>query len=227
MDIFGEALLDYYFGRTEEILHLQNSYGDDEEMPVDLFFRNEEEMPELEILALSRCRGKILDIGAGAGSHALMMQQKFELHALEISEGACRVMHERGVLNVINQDIFSYQADRYDTILMLMNGIGLCGDFAGLERLLQHMKALLNAGGQIIFDSSDISYLYDGTENSSGKKQGEVSYRYLYKGLTGTWFDWLYVSAGDMKQIAEKHGFSFRLIYDDGEDQYLAALQLK
>ena len=74
MDIYGKALLDQFSGKRKSKLWLYNSYGHPEDMPVDIFFRAEADMPEMEIIALNRCRGKTLDIGAGVGSHALILQ---------------------------------------------------------------------------------------------------------------------------------------------------------
>ena len=77
MDVYGKALTDYYLNGKTDILHLFNSYLEPEEMPLDIFFRTEQEMPELELKALEMCAGKTLDVGAGVGSHALILQ---ELH---------------------------------------------------------------------------------------------------------------------------------------------------
>lgn len=126
MDIYGQALQDFYNQQSAEKLWLNNTYGEPEEMPVEVFFRDKEEMPEAELLALQLCRGKILDIGAGAGSHALILQERgFDVTALEISPGAANIMQKRGVKTVLQQDIFQYKTEKFDTLLLLMNGIGL------------------------------------------------------------------------------------------------------
>lgn len=229
VDIFGEALKDYYHNNNEHKLWLYNSYGEPEEMPVEVFFRDEADMPEFELLALAECRGSILDIGAGSGCHSLLLQElKNDVTALELSPSACTIMAERGIQNIINQDIFSFSPIKsYDTLLMLMNGIGVCGNYATLPSYLLHLKSMLKPDGKIIFDSSDISYLYDGTERHSGKEQGEVSYCYEYKKNKGAWFDWLYVAPQHMEQFASQAGLSFNLVYQDEQDQYLAILTQK
>ncbi|HUH33982.1 MAG TPA: class I SAM-dependent methyltransferase, partial [Daejeonella sp.] len=151
MDIFGQALLDYTQGTLDSKLWLHNNYGSPEEMPVDIFFRSEPEMPELELMAISLCKGKVLDIGAGVGSHALILQDKgFDITALEISASACQIMEARGVRKVINADIMQFSGAKFDTLLLLMNGIGLTGDLAGLSNFLNHAKTLLNPGGALI-----------------------------------------------------------------------------
>jgi SAM-dependent methyltransferase len=227
MDVFGAALLDQFNNNAVNTLWLHNNYGEPEEMPTDVFFRNADELPDLEELALKLCKGKVLDIGAGAGSHALILQQhKVDVTALEISLTACEIMRKRGVLKVVNCDVFDYEGSKYDTLLLLMNGIGLAESLDVLPSLLKKLKTLLNPGGQILFDSSDVSYLYQDIDLPEDTYFGEITYQYEYKGIKGAEFGWLYVDAETMQDIAEANGFSFSLLHDDGEDQYLAQLQL-
>ncbi|MFA6944799.1 MAG: methyltransferase domain-containing protein [Pedobacter sp.] len=227
MDIYGQALKDQYRGKLKSKLWLYNSYGHPEDMPVDIFFRPEADMPEMEIIAMDMCKGKTLDIGAGVGSHALIMQSKgIDVTALEISAKACEIMKHRGVKKVINADIFQYDTEQYETILLLMNGIGLCGDIRGLQHFLEYIKKLLLPSGQLIFDSSDIAYLYKPDDFISSNYYGEISYQYEYQKVKGKWFKWLYVDFDTIKALAEKSGWACELIYEDDMDQYLARLVL-
>jgi SAM-dependent methyltransferase len=159
-DIFGQALFDFYQHKSKHKLWINNTYGPKEQMPLDVFFRTKQQMPDLENLALSRCFDKVLDIGAGAGSHALILQELgLDVTALDISELAVTVMLQRGVKKAIAKDFFSYHGEKYDTLLLLMNGIGLCGTLQKLRVFLQHAKTLLKEGGRLIFDSSNIAYI--------------------------------------------------------------------
>jgi len=163
IDVLGEALYDYYSKSRRAKLWIHNKYGPKEEMPVAIYFRSGPKLLELERIALDNCTGKVLDIGAGAGSHALLLQKKgVDVTALEVSPKAVAVMRLRGVASVIEKDIFSFKEKGFDTVLLLMNGIGLVGNIAGLKAFLQHAKELLNPGGQLLFDSSDVAYLYEG-----------------------------------------------------------------
>ncbi len=227
MDIYGQALQDFFDGKPEHQLWLNNNYGGPEEMPVEVFFRPEAEMPEAESLALQLCRGKVLDIGAGAGSHALVLQeQNFEVTALELSPGAAAVMQKRGVKTVVQQDVFHYKTEKFDTLLLLMNGIGLTQNLTGLDRFLQHAKQLLLPGGQLIFDSSDIAYLYEGLPLPKNKYYGEISYQYQYKNQKGDWFNWLYIDQKTLLKTASKNGWLCEIKYEDDMDLYLAKLNL-
>lgn len=228
MDVFGKALTDFYkFGQSEK-LWLHNNYGEPEDMPVDIFFRQEDDIPELEEYALMLCKGKVLDIGAGAGVHSLLLQSKgLDITALDISKAAAEVMSSRGVRNVLNRDITSYTDSTYDTLLLLMNGIGLSGDIDGLKILLPHLKSLLKRNGQIILDSSDISYLYDCGNFPSERYYGEISYQYEYQGNKSNWFKWLYIDFEHLSANASSCGLSCEMIFEDGMDQYLARLRVE
>jgi SAM-dependent methyltransferase len=225
MDVFGLALTDQFLYGKAEVLWLHNSYDVPEEMPLDIFFRTAEEMPEIELMALELCRGKILDIGAGAGSHALLLQaQGQHVTAMDISPAAGRIMQQRGVLKVLAADINSYHAEQFDTLLLLMNGIGLTCTLEGFRSFLNHAQTLLRAGGQLIFDSSDIAYLYEEKVYTGTGYYGEVSYQYEYKGQKGDWFNWLYLDQETLKATSIACGWTCEILFDDDQDQYLARL---
>lgn len=226
-DIYGQALFDYFKRNNSAKLWINNKYGDKEEMPLDVYFRGEDELPDLEAYALSRCMGTVLDIGAGAGSHALILQELgYEVTAMDISGLAVAVMQQRGVKDAIEWDIFNYSEQKYDTLLLMMNGIGLCGTIEKLRLFLQHTKKLLNPGGQLLFDSSDIAYLYDHKVPATVEYYGELSYQYVYKGHKTDWFKWLYIDAEMLKTVARGEGWKADVLFDDGMDQYLAKLTL-
>jgi SAM-dependent methyltransferase len=223
-DILGHALYDHYHGLSKQKLWINNQYGPKEEMPIATYFRDEDNMPDLEWLALNECRGLVLDIGAGAGSHALALQARdIAVTALEISPVAVQVMHARGVIDTVLADIFTYNQDNFDTLLLLMNGVGLAGTIARLKLLLTHFHTLLNSGGQILFDSSDIAYLYEG-KLPEGAYYGEISYQYEYNRQKTDWFKWLYVDEQTMQTIATEAGFKLEVLLEDEFGQYLARL---
>lgn len=227
MDVFGNALQDQFTQHTAEILWLHNSYDEPEEMPMDLFFRTAEEMPDIELEAMDLCEGRVLDVGGGAGSHALILQERgFDVIALDISPAAVHIMKSRGIENVVEGDIFSYQGEKFDTLLFLMNGIGVTGTIEGFKNFLHHAKNLLHEDGQLLFDSSDISYLYDDMDMPADKYYGEVSYQYEYKGEKGEWFNWVYIDPQLLKKIAKELGWECHLLFDDGNDQYLAEMRV-
>jgi cyclopropane fatty-acyl-phospholipid synthase-like methyltransferase len=227
MDLFGQALTDQFLEGKADTLNLYTSLGDLEEMPLDLFFRAEEEMPELERYALELCHGKVLDIGAGVGSHALFLQKNhIDVTALDISPAACDIMQQRGVNQVICGNIDEVQLQKYDTLLMLMNGIGVFGKLKSFSLFLERAKNLINEGGQLLFDSSDITYAYEDGPLPGTHYFGEVSYQYEYKGIKGNWFDWLFIDQATLISTAYEAGWTCEVLYVDENDQYLARLFL-
>ncbi|WP_257667693.1 class I SAM-dependent methyltransferase [Parapedobacter tibetensis] len=227
-DVLGNALSDYLHGIKKEQLLIHASYGIIEVMPMEEYFRQPPDFPELEHIAVALCEGNVLDVGAGAGSHALYLQSLgMEVEALEISPKACAVMKERGVRRVIQHDFFEYRSGKYDTLLFLMNGIGIAGSLDGLKKLLRHCKSLLNAGGQLLFDSSDIAYLYaDGAIEKPQEYYGQIHYQYEYKGLKSPLFNWLFIDQKTLIQLAHADGWVVQVVYEDGNDQYLVRMEL-
>lgn len=225
MDVFGEALKDQFIKPPAETLWVHNSYDEPEEMPVDIYFRDEKEMPELELKALQLCKGKVLDVGAGVGSHALILQKRgFDVRGMDISPAAVSIMKQRGLKNAVEGNILTYTEGKYDTLLFMMNGIGLTGTIPGLKAFLKQVKHLLNPKGQLIFDSSDLSYLYQEVAFPLNGYYGEVSFRYEYKSIKGNWFKWIYVDQQTLKTIASAMGWEVTIVFEDEHDQYLARL---
>lgn len=227
-DIQGRALLDRFLGKEEVPLILHTSYGPPEPMPVDVFFRGIDDFSKLEKLALRYCKGTVLDIGAGAGSFALELQEKgLSVTALEISPLSCKIMQQRGVEQIEEGDFWSYSKGKYDTLLVMMNGIGLAGTLTRLPDFLNKLKELLAPGGQIICDSSDISYLYRGGKRPRDRYFGEIDYCYEYEGEKGDWFSWLYVDAPTLSAMCKLVGLKMEVLFRNRYDQYLAKIKLQ
>ncbi|NCD69153.1 class I SAM-dependent methyltransferase [Mucilaginibacter agri] len=223
-DILGQALHGYYTEKAKHKLWIHNKYGPKEEMPIATYFREEDDMPDLEWMAVEQCRGKVLDIGAGAGSHALFLQQEgHEVTAIDISPLSVQVMKDRGVNHVLQADIYTFNQGKYDTLLLLMNGIGLAGTIENLKRLLIHFKTLMAEDAQLLFDSSDVAYLYEGNLPTEGY-YGEIQYQYEYNKQTSDWFNWLYIDEHTLQAVAEEMGFNMDVLIEDEYGQYLARL---
>jgi len=226
-DVLGQALSDQYHKASPGKLWVHNKYGPKEKMPLQVYFREPDAMPELEWIALQQCRGKILDIGAGAGSHALCLQKMGQdITALDISPKAAEIMRLRGVQKIVCQDFFTLDTGQYDTLLLLMNGIGLAGTLSGLREFLRHARKLLGPGGRLIFDSSDIAYLYEGKPPAMKEYYGEILYQYEYKKERSDWFKWLFIDKKLVTEILASEGWSTRILMEDEYDQYLAVSQI-
>ncbi|MFA0960877.1 class I SAM-dependent methyltransferase [Roseivirga sp. BDSF3-8] len=228
-DLYGQALLDYQEG-NEKDLWIETSYGTTEEMPVSHFFREYDGLPDIEKVALQFCQGHILDVGAGTGIHSIILQNAGnDVTSLESSALACSVIKKHGVHKILNQDFYRLsRKETYDTLLILMNGLGMAGTLTNLPQFLQQASILLAHGGQILIDSSDINYLYEdeGVPRPQGY-YGELSYRYLYDGIKGEWFSWLYADTATLEQHAAQAGLECDILFFEENDQYLARLYRK
>ena len=233
-DVLGQALLDYHHGKHQATVTVHCSAADDEPLPAAYFFRTLLQMPELERLALDEARGRVLDLGAGAGCHSLELQSRgfAFVKAVDVSAGAAQVMTERGVQVVARHDLYAPLPATelpYDTILLLMNGLGLTGTLDGLDKFLAHARTLLAPGGQILATSSDVRYLYEDEDgalviNLNGPYYGEVKYTLSYHGKAGEPFPWLFVEAALLNDAAETAGYTAEFLREDEDDQYLVRL---
>jgi len=232
-DPFGEAIHDYFENEKAPDLIVNSNYTEGEEIAASWFFRTEKEMPIVERTALKRCNGKVLDIGAAAGCHAIILQKKgFNVTALEKSEKAVEIMRKRGIQKVVCIDIYNYSDNQFDTILLLMNGVGIGETLAGLEKLLNHLKTLLSEKGQILIDSTDIKYLFEEEDGSlwidltNEKYYGEMEYEVQYKKSVSK-FKWLFVDFKELKKVAGKAGLACILVENGKHHDFLAQLKSK
>ncbi|TLX74154.1 class I SAM-dependent methyltransferase [Labilibacter sediminis] len=233
-DPLGTACCDFLNGNKKAEITVESNIVEDDILPVEYLFRGFNEMPDLEKKALTLSQGKILDVGAGAGSHALYLQQSNkEVYANEISLLACSVMKQRGIKNILAQDFFSLPTDtKYDTILMLMNGIGIAKETSNLKAFFNHIKKLLTPGGCLLVDSSDIRYLFEDDDGSmlinlNDSYYGEITYRMNYNGVKGSAFKWLFIDDELLRFYAEQNGFNMEKVADGSHYDYLAKLTLK
>ncbi len=230
MDVFGRAYQDYLSGEKDGIIKVYSDIAEPEELPVSYFFRSWEEMPEYERLILSHAEGEVLDVGAGAGSHALELQKKgIAVDALDISPGAADVMRKRGVKEVWCGDYYDMANKGYETILFLMNGIGIAGSLSGLIKLLKHADTLLVPGGHILIESTDLMYLYEEEDGSyrvplGERYYGELQYRLVYKNLETKPFSWLFADPDSLQHAASTCGYKTRILYAGERHNYVAVL---
>ena len=225
-DIFGQALLDFYHDSFKPPLLLHNEYGSPEVIPIERYFIDYDEYSDLELFAMQHFQGKTLDVGAATGRHTLHLQDLgFDVSAMDLSNNCSILMEKLGVEKIIIDDIYKYKDNKYDTISMLMNGIGLAGNIENLKKLLSHLKNILNPSGQILADSSDISYLYEGEKLPEDKYFGELNFQYEYKGELDDPFDWLYIDPSTLTDVAKSAGWNCQIIFEDDTQAFLARLQ--
>ena len=230
-DLFGTAILDYQTNNSPEDISTETTISEADAMEVSYLFRSYKEMPKLEQKALQLSRGKILDVGCGAGSHSLYLQEKgLEVTSIDISENAIKACALRGVQNAQVQNVLdSNSNEKFDTILLLMNGTGIFGTLDQTSKYLQKLKSLLAPNGQILVDSSDIIYMFD--EDEDGSKwvsadgyYGELTFTISYKNQTEEAFPWLYIDYNTLQNAALANGLECELILEGEHFDYLARL---
>lgn len=227
-DPFGLALQDFLKGSYDENILVYSELCDEDVIPVDYLFRSYQEMPKMEQTALNMATGRILDVGAGAGCHAKYLHEKGQsVFAIDISETCVKHYESMGIPSACI-DFFELD-QKFDTILFLMNGIGLGGKLDRLTDTIAHAKKLLNPGGQILCDSSDIKYLYEEEDGSfwvdlNSKYYGEFKFQTKYKDAVSEWFEWLYVDFDNLQKAAENCGMTAEKVIDGTHFDYLAKI---
>lgn len=233
-DLFGQAILDYQTNNSPEDLITETTISEADEMSVAYLFRSYVDMPPLEQKALQIAKGKILDIGCGAGSHSLYLQNELNLAvtAIDISKNAIQACKLRGVSNAQTIDMLDLDPkEKFDTILLLMNGTGIFGKVNNLPKYLQKLKTLLNTNGQILIDSSDIIYMFDEDEDGakwipSNNYYGELEFSITYKNEKEESFPWLYLDYNTLQNAAIDNGLNCELILEGEHYDYLAKLTI-
>lgn len=229
----GFALMQYHQHQIEKPLMVKTTHTDFDEYSLPYFFRNFDEMPLIEQEALHLSKGKILDVGAGTGIHSLPLKELgFDVKPIDISPYAVEIMKARGLVEAEELDFFNMKDQKYDTILLLMNGLGLVEKLNKFEGFFNHCKSLLNPGGQILCDSSDLIYLFEEEDGSflidlNADYYGEVDFYVEYDGQAQEAFPWLFVDFDNLKFYAEQNGFNAEMVVEGAHYDYLARLTLK
>ncbi|PKP43121.1 MAG: SAM-dependent methyltransferase [Bacteroidetes bacterium HGW-Bacteroidetes-12] len=229
-DALGAALLDYITKKNTKNITIISSVAEDDELPLPYLFRSEKELPKIEKKALQLCKGNVLDIGAGSGVHSLILQKRgLKVTSIDTSEGAIETMKQRGVINPLHKNFFTLENQKYDTLLFLMNGVGIAQTLDGLTHFLTHCKSLLSENGQILLDSSDIKYMFEEEDGSilldlNGNYYGEVMYQMSYKNCKTPPFSWLFVDFETLQNYASQIGLTCELIIEGNHFDYLARI---
>lgn len=232
-DPMGSAISDYFNKGRAAKLRVFSSQFEEDEIPVEQLFRSYDQMPPLEQTALQLAKGRILDCGAGSGCHALVLQDMGkEVEAIDISPLSVEVMQKRGIRQAYQINLFDENyLQKFDTILMLMNGSGIIGKLENMKTFFGKMKQLLNPEGCIYMDSSDLRYLFEDEDGSflmdlAGNYYGEIDFQMQYKQIKGTPFDWLYVDFQTLAYYASENGFKAELVQEGDHYDYLARLKM-
>jgi SAM-dependent methyltransferase len=223
MELHGQAMLDYLNGDEDAQCILRRDDGVAYPAIYAKQFFYPDGLPRLDDLAVAQCAGRVLDIGAGAGSHSLAIQGRgLDVTSVDISRKAVQVMTARGVKNPIVGDVFDAYPGLFDTVFVILN-IGIVRNLAGLDRFLAHLDSLLTNGGQLITDSfdprnpRDEAYRkYQQDKIAKGCYLGERTVRFEYRGQTSDWFEWMHIDPDTLGQHVSEAGWTMQTIGTEG-----------
>ena len=229
-DVFGEAILAHVKEGNSGKIIVENNVGDGYEIPLQYLFREYNEMPEIEKMALAECYGDVLEVGAGAGAHAVCLKKMGRnLMLIDTSPGAVEHLKTEG-FETACVDLFDFTAPKkFDTMLMMMNGIGVVQTVDRFEEFFAKAKLLLKEDGQILCDSADVSYLFEDDNGEiwidlNADYYGEVEFKMQFENHSTDWFPWLFVDFQTLAYYASKNGFDCECLMVDDNSQFLAKL---
>ncbi|MFQ5945103.1 MAG: class I SAM-dependent methyltransferase [Anaerolineae bacterium] len=235
-DAFGHAFLDMYEGRGgREITERDDGFmlaGAGQA----LYFSEYDEWPEAEKQAMEHARGRVLDIGCGAGRHALYLQDKgLEVLGIDNSPNAIKVCRARGLKETMVLSItqVSRRLGTFDTILMMGNNFGLVGNPLRARWILRRFHGMISDRGRIIAQNRD-PYQTDEPEHleyhdrnrARGRPAGQVRVRVRYRKHVTPWMDLLFVSPDEMREILAGTGWRFAQILEQRQQgNFIAILE--
>ncbi|HXI21765.1 MAG TPA: methyltransferase domain-containing protein [Gemmatimonadales bacterium] len=220
----GAALRAYMEGDQEACLVVEDDFQR-ELLPVSVFFRTPEAFFPYEVRALELCRGRVLDAGAGTGCISLVLQERgHQVVAIDVVPEAVEIMRARGVHDARQADLFALRDEQFDTVLLLMNGLGLAGTVAGLPLLLQHLHRLVAPGGQVLVDSTDVATAPPPAV-PPGRYPGELQFRLEFAERRGVSFPQLYADPALMERHARDTGWRSDVVFRGEHGSWLARLE--
>ena len=231
MNPFSHALLDFHSGNRDAAFTIRRDDAFQQRVPAATFFGSEH-FPPLELRALDECRGKILDVGSAVGRHSLeLLHRGHMVTSLDVLPEMEGIMKARGLHDVVIADVSEFSGKRFDTLLMLMNGIGMAGSINGLERFLRHAHELVLPGGQILCDSIDVSIttdprhmFYRERNLASGRPAGQQSFTMECDGEEPVAFDWLHIDFNSLARVASSLGWKAEMLQEENDGHYLCRL---
>jgi SAM-dependent methyltransferase len=187
--------------------------------------------PAVERRALRYIRGRVLDVGVGAGRVALELQARGrEVVAIDVSPGAVEVARNRGVSDVrlLAFEEVDASLGHFDTVVMYGNNFGLFGSRAKARRLLRRLRpfvARIVATSNNPYATEDPAHLaYHERNRGRGRMSGQLRLRVRYRDLVGPWFEYLIVSPDEMADIVESTGWQLRRVVRDEGSYFVAVL---
>jgi SAM-dependent methyltransferase len=221
-DLFGRAFMDYHRGRGHK-LYIERDDGFVDEQDVSQYFRGFDDFPECERRALAHAKGRVLDIGVGAGRVALYLQSRgSDVVGIDISDNMLEICRERGVKNLRKMSAcdLKFKKDSFDTAVAFCNNFGLCGNMFSVMKMLERLHDIVKRDGLFLASSIDplntskkAHLKYHEINRSRGRPPGQVTLRDKYRGQKDQWWDLLMVTSSELKELCDRTGWKLLKTY--------------
>lgn len=234
-DTYGQEIMVFHNGREAcEIVERDDGYIACA-MEVGAYFSRYEDWASIEKKAIKYVKGKVLDVGCGAGRHALYLQNKgFDVRGIDVSPLAIEVCKQRGLkkAEVTSIEDTDFPPNSFDTIIMMGNNFGLFGSFEKARRLLRRFHTMTSAKALIVASTRD-PYKTENTDHlqyhtlnkKKGRMGGQVRIRIRFGKNAGRWFDYLMVSQAEMKKILLDTGWKVKEFLETEDANYFAIIE--
>jgi 2-polyprenyl-3-methyl-5-hydroxy-6-metoxy-1,4-benzoquinol methylase len=235
-DAYGQEIWAYYQGRDiSEVVERDDGYIDPCASGPRIYFSEYEEWAPYHRLAMDFVKGRVLDVGCGAGRHSLFLQEKgIDVLGIDNSPLAVKVSKLRGLKNakVMSIEDINFKPNSFDAIIMMGNNFGLFGSYEKARKLLRKFHDMTSKNALIIAETVD-PYKTDNPDHleyhqhnkERGRMSGQVRIRIRFRKYIGRWFDYLMVSKGELKEILKRTGWKVREFIDSENAQYIAIVE--
>lgn len=233
-DAFGAALLDAAAGNRG--LHfVERDDGLIEAMDASSYFAKQFHWPDAEARAIKGISGRVLDVGAGAGRHSLVLQNRgCDVVALDVSSGAIQVCQQRGVHHTFLGTVFDLldtAPEPFDALILMGNNLALLQSLAKAKGMFDAMRELLRPNGVVVgtcldpYLTDDPDHLaYHESNRAAGRPPGQIRMRFRHRRIATEWFSILFLSPNELAELAARSGWEV-IEVTEPDPTYLAVLR--
>jgi len=232
-DTFGEQLWNYFkTGEPKyEIVERDDGLIMVGKLGAKVYLSEYRDWDETDKKAMQYARGRVLDIGCGGGRHSLYLQKKgLDVTGIDNSPLSIKICRLRGLKKARAMSIDGigrFQPNSFDTVIMMGNNFGLFGSAARAKTLLRKMRKISSPGAIIIATTRDpyatrdpVHLAYHKLNKGRGRMSGHLRLRVRYRNLIGNWFDYLFVSKGELEEILKGTGWKVLRFIAAKDGQY-------